>query len=150
MQDKYSKDKIKDFLNRVSVMSIAVNLESKPISSVVFFTVDDDLSFYFLTKRNTYKARALNSNHKISLSIWEPNELLVQASGRAVDNTNDKEYKKYFDKLKNINKKLNYEYWPLTAVEGEEYVVYKILVDWVRIMDLSGKKHPDSYHTLKL
>lgn len=136
MPDKFTKDKIISFLREVGVMSIAVNLNDRPISSVVAFVVDNDYSFYFVTKRNTFKDRALQKNPKLSLSVWEHNRMLVQAYGQVRELTGQD----LNDSMKAIKKSIGHFknfWWPILGIKGGEHVAYKIQVEWLRVMDLS-------------
>jgi len=111
MPNKFSKENILNFLKNVSVMSIAVNLNGKPISSVVTFAVDQDFSFYFVTKRETFKSRALQKDPRISLSVWEHNKMLIQAYGTVREITDRKEgeniVKTVLQSVSHIHKKAN-------------------------------------------
>ena len=150
MVNAIQKKQLKIFLEGVSVMSIAVCLDNKPMSSVVLFTVDNDLSFYFLTKRNTYKAKALRSNPQISISIWVQNNKLIQASGEVMEISGDAEFDKYYKKLSSISDRMQNAYWPFTAVKGEESVVYKVFTKWLRVMDLSSDGKDNPFYTVEL
>ncbi len=137
MASKFTKDDILTFLRQVPIMSIAVNLADKPISSVVAFAVDQDFSFYFVTKRNTYKAQALQQNPQISISVWEHNKILVQACGIAREIEDQRELDSVrATVVKSISHIKNF-WWPILDIQGE-HVSYKIQTEWLRVLDLSN------------
>lgn len=121
-------------------MSVAVNGESGPISTVLLFAVDDDFTFYFATHKNSFKAKGLNKDNRISMSIWEFNKMLVQCDGEAFEITDHDEAGEAFDKLTNSLDNLA-EFWPpVLQIEGEGYIIYKVKTNWVRTLDLTDKK----------
>ncbi len=138
MSGKFTKEIVLNFLREVSVMSIAVNLNDKPISSVVAFYVDNDFSFYFATKRNTYKDQALRRNLKISLSVWEHNRMHIQASGDAREIADQQELDDTVKLIKKSISHLKNFWWPIQAIKAGDYVAYKIHIEWLRVLDLSN------------
>jgi len=146
---KYIKSDIKKFLERISVMSIALCLKKRPISSVVLFTVDNDLSFYFITKKNTYKAKAIDENPQMSLCVWKQNDKLIQASGNIIELAGDDDFDKYYKRLQTINKELGNIYWPYLATKGSEAIVYKLLTKWLRVMDLTYKGSDSPFYNME-
>jgi nitroimidazol reductase NimA-like FMN-containing flavoprotein (pyridoxamine 5'-phosphate oxidase superfamily) len=138
MSTEISKQAVISFLKHVPVMSIAVNLDEKPVSSVVAFAVDNDLSFYFVTKRNTYKSQALKQNNNISLSVWELNNMLVQAAGQVREIADQEELEN--TKKRVIESLAEYKnfWWPINAIQGGEFVAYKVQTDWLRVLDLDN------------
>lgn len=69
MIQKYSNKQILTFLRSVGIMSIAVNAEPYPISSVVLFSVDDEFNFLFATHSVSNKAKSLLKRPEISFSV---------------------------------------------------------------------------------
>ncbi|MFC1653484.1 pyridoxamine 5'-phosphate oxidase family protein [Patescibacteria group bacterium] len=138
MNYEYKGRNLKDYIESVKVMSVAVTDEDKPVSSVVLFMLDNDLCFYFLTKRITRKAIALGKNPKISISLWRKNELLINAFGEAREIPNITENSDYFDKFRKLSQEYGNDYWPLEGVDGSEYVLYKMMTQWMKVVDLSS------------
>lgn len=117
-------------------MSVAVNGERGPIATVVVFAVDDDFTFYFATHVDTYKAKALASDNRMSLSVWENKKMLVQADGRAQEVRVDSERDSIFEKLA-VSAAGIPDFWPpILRLRGSKYVVYKVKLSWLRTMDL--------------
>lgn len=123
-------------------MNIAANNQGKPLSSVVAFVVDEDFTFYFITHKNSYKAKALEQNPDISFSIWKHNEMLVQGDGVATTgNANDLE--QVISKIASASVKIE-NYWPpILQMESDYYESYIIKPVWLRVLDLANKSiHP--------
>lgn len=129
------KAEVVKFVRSVSIMSIAVNYKT-PISSIVLFAVDDNLNFFFATRRDTAKAKALSLSSEISMSIWEFDKSLVQGTGRALE-LSGQEASDALDMIVNATENVK-EFWPpILQIEGDDYVVYKIVPVWLRILDIS-------------
>lgn len=144
MSKKYSKQDIVDFLRSVSVMSIALTLDNKPVSSVVIFHIDDSMDFYWTARRDSFKAKAVLSNPIISLSVWEHGRMLVQAKGEVIEITDLKEIDGVIDKLAGVVASIDNFWPPILSIEGGEYAIFKIRTNWIRALDLSDIKIKES------
>ncbi|MCA9381230.1 pyridoxamine 5'-phosphate oxidase family protein, partial [Candidatus Dojkabacteria bacterium] len=97
-----------------------------------------DFTLYFMTHKDSCKAKALIDNPQISLSIWEKHKMLVQVDGNVEEIENQGHVEKYLDKLAEVSAK-DPEFWPpLLKVKGNGYTVFKIIPKWLRSMDLEG------------
>ncbi|MCA9390257.1 pyridoxamine 5'-phosphate oxidase family protein [candidate division WWE3 bacterium] len=120
-------------------MSIAVAHENDPISSVVIFAVDDDFKMYFTSRKDSFKAKALQNNPKISYSVWEHDQMLVQGAGTVTQITDSEVYDLSLDKIIDAVSHLK-DFWPpILRIEGDDYVVYEIVPHWLRVLDLTRK-----------
>lgn len=121
-----TKAHVKDFMKSVGIMSIAINHHEYPISSIVLFAVDDDFTLYFATHANTNKARALQSDPKLSFSIWEQHNLLIQGSGDVEILSDAEEINGVLDKLAKSAISIK-DFWPpILQLEPDFYAVFKI------------------------
>lgn len=126
------------FLRKVSIMSAAIN-GTPPISTVLLFAIDDDMTIYFTTLKESYKAKALEKDPAISLSVWEHNSMYVQATGITEVITDENEALKAIDKIADAAIDLT-DFWPpVLQVKGHNYIVYKIKLNWLRTRSLSDK-----------
>lgn len=131
-----SKNQLLSFLRANYVMSIATSDNDMPSSSILLYHVDEGLNFYFATHTNSLKVRNLQKNPRISLSVWEHNKMLVQANGKAIELTSDEEKVLIIDKLAESAAK-GANFWPpLFRIKGDDYIVFKITPDWMRVLDL--------------
>lgn len=124
------------FLRSTGVMNIACIYDGRPISSTVAFSVDDKFNFYFATKDDTYKSKALDTNHMISWSVWRMNEFLFQADGGAIREESELKANELLETI--VKQSLEHkQFWPpLLARESGDFVVYKIITQWARLTDM--------------
>lgn len=137
MEGKYSKKDVLSFLREVSIASLAVAMDNKPMSSVILFAVDDDFTFYFATHDDSFKAQAIYKNPQVSLSIWDFGKMLVQIDTQAQKIVDSDEVSITLDKIASSAAGLKNFWPPILQVEGDEYAVFKLSPDWIRILDLS-------------
>jgi len=140
MSEKISKPEVIKFLRSVNIMSLAACHKEKPLSTILLYAVDDDLNFYFATRSETYKAKALAINPKVSLSIWEFKKMLIQADGIATKIDNLETVNKVVEMLADSVERIG-DFWPPVIQQKEkgEYVVFKIKPTWLRALNLSNE-----------
>ncbi len=119
-------------------MSIAVCDQSKPLSSIVLFAVDDDFTIYFASLRDSFKARTLQKNNKISLCVWQTKQMLVQADGEVSLLQKKKEAGEALEKIVQSATSLE-DFWPpILQIKGHDYQVFKVHLTWMRALDLTS------------
>lgn len=134
------KKQVLEFLRSVSVMSLAVNGEKGPISTILLFAVDDDFTFYFATHKNSFKASALLKDNRVGLSVWSFNQMLIQGDGVATMISDQESIDNTLGKLSDSVARLG-DFWPpVLRITGGDYAVFKIEVNWLRKLDLSDNK----------
>lgn len=137
MSDQNLKDTIYRFLDSQYIMSLAFINGEKPGSTILLYHIDQELNIYFATHSDSYKARSLRENPKVSLSVWEHNNMLVQEDGFAEEITDIDEKLSYVDKLAKSSTKGD-DFWPpLLRISGHEYAVFRIKPLWIRKLDLT-------------
>jgi general stress protein 26 len=139
MPKQYSKQEILDFLRKTSLMSAAfVRDGDKPLSTILLFAIDDDFTLYFATLKTSYKAKALEENKNMSISVWAEKEILVQANGTVEQETDGEKAEEIVEKLADAAAGLD-EFWPpVLQIKGHEYAVYKVKFDWLHALDLTS------------
>lgn len=66
-----------DFLKDHHVMSLStIDSEGYPWTCTVYYAVDDDFNFYFLSEPSTQHCENIKKNHKVSLSIADTDQKL--------------------------------------------------------------------------
>lgn len=138
MEQKALKASILEFLRENFIMNIAVCENDIPTSSVVVYHVDKDLNFYFMTHTDSYKAKKLQKNPHISLSIWRANEMLIQADGEAQEITDSLKRIDLIDRISEAAGQDPLFMPPILKISGDNYVVFKIKPTWLRRFDLSN------------
>lgn len=132
-----SKDEAKAFLKSNFVAEIATTNGDKPTCSPVVYVIDDDLNFYFVTNTETYKAKNIHNNPKVSLSVWEFSKMSVQIDGLATKIT-DKQQKEWVIEQFGDAATKDPNFWaPIFRIKRSDYVAFKIKPTWVRALDLS-------------
>lgn len=117
-------------------MSAAVVGERGPISTVLLFSVSDDFVFHFATHRDSFKAKALLSDGRISMAVWQHNMMLVQADGVATEVTEPEKAKQILDELAQAVEAVG-DFWPpILRISGDGYILFEIRLKWLRALDL--------------
>ena len=83
---------IKKFLNTNTIGVLATaDSSGQPHAATIYFTVDDELNLYFMTKEKTRKHRNIIANPKVSVAVFEPStQTTVQIQGTATQVTDIK------------------------------------------------------------
>lgn len=73
------------FLSKNNIATLAtVDATGCPRASVIYFVIDPQLNVYFITKRDTAKAKNIKLNNNVSLAVYEPkSQTTAQISGTA-------------------------------------------------------------------
>mgnify|MGYP001575951333 CR=1 FL=1 len=136
MAEKWTKESVLNFLRENPLASMAVNGEDYPISSLVLFYADDGFNVYFGTGRESFKAKALLKDPKISFSCWKSGAALMQWSGKAEEVTDKKEAG---DRMDDVAKETRHlpDFWPpLLGIWKSAYILFKVKTDFLRVLDL--------------
>ena len=125
------------FLKDNFIMEIATSHDNNPSVSVVVYMIDENLNFYFITQRNSYKAKYIINNPRISLVVWEHLKMSVQADGvvSIVEDVVKKDW--VLNAFADATTKEKNFWSPLLRIKNGEYIIFKISPTWMRILDLS-------------
>lgn len=135
---KITKEEVRDFLNSQYLMQMATMNGDQPGVSVMLYTIDDDLNFYFGTHKDSFKIKNLMENPKVSLVVWKFGEIQVQANGEAHPIDDEEEQVKILEKLADSATK-DEDFWPpLFRIKGDDYIIMKIKPNWMRVLDLKN------------
>ncbi len=135
-QHRTKKDVV-NFLksNFVGVLSTAN--DNKPTCSPVVYVIDDDLNFYFVTNTETYKARNIEKNPKVSIAVWQFLEMSVQMDGIATKVTDDETKEWVIEAFGDAATK-DPNFWaPIFRIKRSDYVLFKIQPTWLQVLDLT-------------
>ena len=70
MNKEMSKQEILKFLKEKELAVVStVSAASKPESATVIYFIDDELNFYFVTRRNTRKFENLQLNNNVAIVV---------------------------------------------------------------------------------
>lgn len=135
-----TKEQTLEFLRKTGIMSVALIKDNKPLSTVLMFAVDDDFTFYCGTLKSSYKAQAIAQNNTISFSIWEHNHYLVQANGVIAAINDQGAAEVALDKIVDAAASMENFWPPVLQIKGHDYILYKIVPEWLRVLDLTHKE----------
>lgn len=136
-----TKESILKFLKSHNLMVLAtVSTSLVPHAATVFYFIDDDFNFYFVTPVKSKKAQNFMSNRKVGISVGEDIPMSVQAEGKIQLVTDKKERLRVFAELARIASSLRDIWAPILQLSGSEYYIVRVVTSWVRSIDLT-KKH---------
>ena len=155
----YMKEAL-SFLQQNNTAAITTVYRNIPFLSTIYYVVDEDFNFYFLTKRGTDKYLNLTLNSNVAVVVGTgPKQISVQARGNAeildgkekglvikkiIEMVEKKEIKKI--PIKEMNR-----FSPNGNILNTEVVV-KVVPQQLIFMNLDDKSYPESiskeYHTI--
>ena len=140
-----SSDMLLSFLREYDVAALSTIMPGNVAhGTAIYYYVDEDFNFYFLTKSETLKFKNIETNNSASLVVIDQETLqTVQVDGVAeeVDYKNE-----YASQLQMYNQTLarNRQEWhkvPLTHVPGSEWTFVKVTPKWMRWTDYKNWEH---------
>jgi general stress protein 26 len=148
MDRKQQIDDVIRFLQENSTAVVATAYKNDPKVSTVYFVSDDDLNFYFATKRKTSKYINASLNPKASVVVGTgPEHISVQAHGEIELVVNEVEYERVINLLVGKQNLKGVKVWPIDELKNyrdSHKVIFKIIPDELFFMNLDAEKHKDS------
>lgn len=143
MTDEINKNKFLDFLKSKNVAVIStVSEANQPMSATIYYVVDNDFNFYFMTKSFTRKFRNLKHNKEVALAVGTENTpVTAQIQGTAEQITDIKEFEERFKEMTKILQENKYV-GPLFEIvanedaDHNEIMLFKVTPTWIRWLDL--------------
>lgn len=125
----------------MGVLSTA-SAEGLPWGSAVYFYVDEDFNFYFVTRTETHKNHNISSNPQAALTVADrASQTTVQLAG-AVSKVSAEDYSSVvFEKLESARPK-DGNTWvpPLEKIHAGNYIALKLTPTTIRYADYSQQK----------
>lgn len=132
-----TKSGMVSFLKENFVMELATCTDNKPAVAPVIYVIDDELNFYFVTYRNSYKAQNLIKNPQCSFTTWQFLQMCVQADGEASIVEDEKKQAWVIEAFADAATK-DPNFWdPIFRIKRGDYCVFKIKPTWLRVLDLT-------------
>lgn len=148
MDEKKVREDVVRFLQENSTAALATSFKDDPKVSTVYFVSDDELNFYFVTKRKTSKYLNASLNPKASFVVGTgPEHISVQAHGRIEIIVNDAERERVINLLVGKQNLMGVRLWPIDEIdryEGSHKVLFKIVPDEMFYMNLDDEKYKES------
>lgn len=141
MSDKGQvREKTLQYLKGQSLMVLATATpDGSPYASTMLYVVDDDLNFYFITRKDTKKSGQLAENPKAALSIGCASPMNVQAEGAVEEVTDETLRAELFARLAEAGGRIK-DFWPpILRIEAGDYLLFRIAPTWLRVLDLEGE-----------
>jgi uncharacterized protein YhbP (UPF0306 family) len=134
---------------------LATCMDGEPHATTIYYDIDSDFNFYYLTKRNTQKniQTAFNPNVALVVGIG-PERITVQARGTAELLMEEAKSEASAKLIARLSKK-GVDHLPIqmmNTLKGEHYVAYKITPHELLFMNMDSKARPKSvsknYHKI--
>lgn len=126
------RHEIYEFLKQHPVGVLAtVDPSGNPHASAIFLGIDNQLNITFTTKRGTEKHANISGHNTVMLAVYDAaNQATVQASGKAVEVTNQQEVIDIFRSTLQATRKTGKdEVPPIAKISAGPYVAYRITPD---------------------
>lgn len=123
-----SQEHIADFLKQNSVAVIStVSGNNRPNSAAIYYTVDEEFNFYFITKRDTKKSQNLSSNPASSLVVFDASsQTTVQAEGQVSEEKDTNKTQDLFREVLKLSSETSEAGLPpISKLQAGHYVAYK-------------------------
>ena len=142
-----------NFLKNNFVAVLATSYLNLPYTSTIYYTVDDKLNFYFVTKMNTDKYLNLKANKNVAMAIgMGPKHISVQIRGHATVLKDEKWRNRILKEIESILIKQKIENWPIKKMKNlqakkkilDGEVVYKVIPQHLVFINLDDQFFPDS------
>lgn len=145
-----SREHIKNFLynHGVGVLATA-DKAGRPHAATIYITHDDQLNFYFVTKKETQKYRNLETTHQAAIAIYDPaSQATVQAEGKVEEVTSAEQTERVFYEIWNIALKTSDSgVLPVSKLKAGGYVVYRLSAPSVRLASFNNPD-PSDYENM--
>ncbi len=140
------KEQAKKFLQSNFLAEIAtVTPGGEPQVATIFYVMDDDFNFYFVTRRSSRKYANLANNNKVGMVVTsEKGPETVQIQGEV-----DSSFKDIYKFIAILGTKVdlfNLYYGPFLKLTGLDFQVFKVTVHWLRLLNL--QEGADVYHQI--
>ena len=133
------------FLQEGSTAVVATSFKDDPKASTVYYSVDDEFNFYFITKRNTSKYLNAEMNPRAAIVVGTgPEHISIQAHGQIELIVDDVEKERVMQILISKQTFLGVRIWPieeLKNLKNGHKVLFKIVPDEMFYMNLDSEDH---------
>lgn len=139
-----SHQRIRDFLESNPVAALATaDVHGIPYASTIYFVVDKDFNFFFVTKQETQKYKNLTDNKHAALTIHDTeNQTTVQVTG-SVKLINDiNRFMDIYDQILTISSGVSSsDRPPVSKLFAGDYVLFCLVPNSVRLAEYSNPDH---------
>lgn len=150
---KISKDQVVDFLEKHYIAFIAtVSEDEKPHGATIYYAVDNQLTFYFLTKSETFKYKNLQKNPNLTFVVTDEKTLkTIQANGIAEEIKNKSELSRAMFLIAELHHNYSLRWSaPIYKIKKGNYRFIKFTPQWIRLLNFSGWSNIVEYENLTI
>jgi general stress protein 26 len=130
MEQQKTKNEVLSFLNDHAVAVLATISNSQaPIASAMYFTVDDNFNFFFLTKSTTRKSIHMQENGKVAIVVVAHNSpISVQVEGIAHIVSDPMEHREALNQIAERSARQGKKFWPppVSQLQDGEMIIFKV------------------------
>ena len=139
------------FLESTNTAVLATSYLNLPYASTIYYSVDHEFNFYFITKPNAEKSFNLKTNKNVALVVgFGPKHISVQVRGHAAMLKDEKQRKKAINLIEAAIGKEKAENIPIRklgllqgkSAKSREEIVYKITPQHIVFFNLDDKAYP--------
>ena len=149
IEDPQVAQQLLQFLRTQNVAALATVREHKAHAATIFYYIDDDLKFYFLTRNGTLKFNELVKDSSVGLVITDAYTFqTVQVEGIAKEVDYVKEYNEVMRKYLNsiLSRGKTWESIPLNQmIQSGYYAFVQVTPSWIRWTDFTNWSHGVKY-----
>jgi general stress protein 26 len=132
-----SRKHIADFLalHRIGVLATSTS-EGKPHAATIYFTYDELLNIYFVTKKDTQKSRNLQDNPQAAIAVYDAaSQTTVQMDGSVIEVTDPQQTTWMFNDIWRIADQTSGAGGvpPTSRLNAGGYVAYKLSAPSLRM-----------------
>lgn len=133
-----------DYLRAHSAMVVSTAQANKPHGAVVYYYCTAPDMLYFLTKSETLKARNLQQNPQVSVTIFDETELSTfQGFGTARVVTDSREVDVLMDSLTAVYAKTPDFLPPITKITAGEFQLISIMLEQAELRQFKNRPTVD-------
>lgn len=141
-----AKKRVLKFLQQHKTAVIAtISPDNKPQAATITYILDDDFSFYFMTKKNSRKFKNILHNPDVGIVVGTDPKIpaTAQMEGEAHVIKDPHHFMvNYLSKAITI---ADPEWWPLLKPRGVDYAFFKVTITWLRWLNLDITGYPETY-----
>lgn len=119
--------------------------DNEPQGATVFYVVDDNLDFYFVTRKQTRKFKNIQNNPKVGIVVGAelaPATIQIQGKAELLENSEvEKVVKGMLGKFDFIETYLG----PFISIPGMDFAVFRVKINWMRYLYFDFKKMSENY-----
>jgi general stress protein 26 len=139
-----SRSKIVDFLtkNHLGVLATA-SLSGKPHAVAVYYVIDSDLNFFFITKENTEKHKNLQQNPNASLAVYDAKtQTTLQVDGQVTLDEDPQSFMNVFTQILRISMDMSEgAVPPISKLKAGEHHLYRLSPKNMRLAEYTKPEH---------